>query len=132
METVWPRFVARLWAMAVVAFILITYGPTMKPRERSERKPMPRHSLRDPGYRRFAWRRYWRLMRAMALVAVLAVPIALGGLSLAHGALPLHLAIAVGLAVFFSLILAAALMGLVFLSSGSGHDEEVSERLEDR
>lgn len=93
--------------------------------------PGPRHSLEDPSYRRFAWGRYWRLMRGMALFALLAVPVALAGLYMAGGSMPLHMGIAVGLAVFFSVMLAAALMGLVFLSSGSGHDEEVSERFED-
>jgi len=100
-----------------------------------ERKPMARpdarHSLEDPSYRRFAWRRYWRLMRGMTVFALAAVVVALGALYWFGGAMPLHMAIAVGLAVFFSLLMAAALMGLVFLSSGSGHDEEVSERFED-
>lgn len=91
---------------------------------------MPRHSLEDPGYRAFAWGRYWRVMRAMTLLALAAVPVSLGLLYLADGALPLHLGIAVGLAVFFSIVLGAALMGLVFLSSGSGHDEAVNEPFE--
>jgi uncharacterized protein (DUF2062 family) len=95
--------------------------------QRTGRKPMPRHSLDDPGYRRFAWARYWRLMRWMALVAALAVPVALGWLAWAGGELELHMAISVGLAVFFSLMLGAALMGLVFLSSGTGHDEAVTD-----
>jgi len=111
------------------------YGRADHPTRIAERKAMPgpdtRHSLRDPSYRRFAWGRYWRLMRGMAIFALAAVVVALGALYWFGGAMPLHMAIAVGLAVFFSLLMAAALMGLVFLSSGSGHDEEVSERFED-
>jgi uncharacterized protein (DUF2062 family) len=107
------------------------YGRDDHSTRAAERKPMARHSLDDPGYRRFAWARYWRLMRGMTMFAAAAVVVALGGLYWFGGAMPLHMAIAVGLAVFFSLLLAAALMGLVFLSSGSGHDEEVNERFEE-
>lgn len=88
---------------------------------------MPRHSLDDPGYRQFAWGRYWRVMRWMTLVAALAVPVALAWIAWAGGELELHMGISVGLSVFFSLVLGAALMGLVFLSSGTGHDEAVIE-----
>jgi hypothetical protein len=93
-----------------------------------ERKAMPRQSLDDPGYRAFAWARYWRILRGMTVLALVAVPVSLGALYWGGGAFPLHMGIAVGLAVFFSLLLGAALMGLVFLSSGSQHDEEAGER----
>ena len=33
--------------------------------------------------------------------------------------------------VFFSVLLGAALMGLVFLSSGTGHDEQIQDFSED-
>jgi hypothetical protein len=33
--------------------------------------------------------------------------------------------------VFFTVLLAATLMGLVFLSSGSGHDEDVRDRFDE-
>ncbi len=88
-------------------------------------------SLEDPAYRRFAWRRYRRLLWWMTGVAILSALAALLVLALAEGALPLHFAIAVGLSVFFSVLLAAALMGLVFLSSGTGHDETAGERFEE-
>lgn len=92
---------------------------------------MTPQGLDDPRYRAFAWARYWRVMRAMTIVSLAAVPVALGFLWYASGPMPLHMGIAVGLAVFFSLLLGAALMGLVFLSSGSGHDEAVIDRIGD-
>lgn len=92
---------------------------------------MTKHSLDDPGYRAFAWARYWRLLRGMTVFALIAVPVSLGILYAVGGPMPLHMGVAVGLAVFFSLLMGAALMGLVFLSSGSGHDEQVNERFED-
>ena len=41
-----------------------------------------------------------------------------------------HFFIATGLGIAFAMLLMSALMGLVFLSSGTGHDESVSD-LED-
>lgn len=90
----------------------------------------PQPSLSDPDYRRFAWRRYLQILGWMFLVAVATVAAALWWLHSKIGALPLHLAIGTAIGVGLSVMLAAALMGLVFLSSGTGHDEAVKE-LED-
>ncbi len=87
-------------------------------------------TLNDPDYCRFAWRRYRRLLGWMTMVAAVSAMIALIVLYLAEGGLPLHFGIAVTLAVFFTVLLTAALMGLVFLSSGTGHDETVVEPLD--
>ena len=87
--------------------------------------------LDEPDYAAFAWARYRRLMRWMALVAPLAVIAALGGLWAMNGPIPIHMMIATILGVFFAVMLMAALMGLVFLSSGTGHDEAVDETLKD-
>ena len=81
--------------------------------------------LDDPGYARFAWGRFRRLLGWMALASALAALAALGGLRWATGPMPLHMVIASLLGVFFAVFLAATLMGLVFLSSGSGHDDRI-------
>ena len=81
--------------------------------------------LSDPEYAAFAWRRYRRLLRWMTLAALAAVIVALAGLRWAKGPLPIHLMIATALGVFFSVMMAAVLMGLIFLSDGTGHDESV-------
>lgn len=88
--------------------------------------------LSDPDYARFAWARYRRLMWWMALVSVAATGIGLGTLWYMRGPLPiLFLAFTAG-GIFFSVLLAAALMGLVFLSSGTGHDEQIQDFSEDQ
>jgi len=86
----------------------------------------PRGSLSDPDYAAFAWRRYRRLMAWMTLVAAGAVAGALIYLKMALGTLPWQIALATVAGVGLSVLLAAALMGLVFLSSGTGHDQDVA------
>ncbi|MGK6321111.1 hypothetical protein [Sphingomonas sp. DT-204] len=85
----------------------------------------PSGGLDDPDYAAFAWARYRRLLGWMALVAAMAAGVAVAVLSWWIGPLPIHVAIATALGVGFTILMAAALMGLVFLSSGTGHDEEV-------
>lgn len=87
--------------------------------------------LDEPEYAAFAWARYRRLMRWMALVALLAVVVSLTALWWMTGPIPIHMLIATILGVFFAVMLMAALMGLVFLSSGTGHDEAIDDRPED-
>jgi hypothetical protein len=79
-----------------------------------------------------AWARYRRLMKGMALVSLLAVVGALGWLRFTMGeALTSHRNIATAAGVGLSVMLGAALMGLVFLSSGSGHDEAIDDPFKD-
>ncbi|MHA6721374.1 hypothetical protein [Sphingomonas sp. RS2018] len=81
--------------------------------------------LDDPAHAAFVWARFRRIMRWMALASALA---AIGAVALLWhmvGPLPIHMAIATALGVGLSILLAAALMGLMFMSSGSGHDEAV-------
>ncbi|MDZ3832422.1 MAG: hypothetical protein U0S50_11480 [Sphingopyxis sp.] len=81
---------------------------------------------------RIAWARYRRLMRGMALVSLFAVIVALCWLRFTIGdALTIHMIIATTAGVGLSVLLGAALMGLVFLSSGSGHDEAIEDPFED-
>lgn len=84
-------------------------------------------ALDDPEYAAFAWARYKRLMRGMALFSLAATALCLGLLRYMIGPLTIHMYIATSAGVFLSCLLAAALMGLVFLSSGSGHDEAIDD-----
>lgn len=88
---------------------------------------VPASALDDPEYAAFAWRRYKRLMAWMAGASLVATVGCLYLLQTLIGDIPIHMLIATSLGVFVSVMLASALMGLVFLSAGSGHDESVKE-----
>ncbi len=92
---------------------------------------MSRPDLDDPVYAKFAWGRFRKLMIWMMLASAAATGAGLWLLHAMIGPIPLHMAIATGLGVFLTVLLAAALMGLVFLSSGTGHDETIRDPFED-
>jgi hypothetical protein len=87
--------------------------------------------LDDPEYSAFAWDRYWRLMRGMFAFTLLITAFALTAFWWTNGFLSIHFYIATAGAIIFSMMLMAGLMGLVFLSSGSGHDESVEDPFEE-
>lgn len=87
-------------------------------------------TLEDPDYAAHAWGRYRRLMAWMVLASTAAVLLGLGALWLIVGPVPWPMLLWTALGIFFSVLLAAALMGLVFLSSGSGHDETILDPFE--
>jgi|LULE01.1.fsa_nt_gb hypothetical protein len=92
-------------------------------------KPSP---LDNRDTSKVAWARYRRLMRGMSIVSLLAVVGALSWLRFTMGeALTIHMMIATAAGVGLSVMLGAALMGLVFLSSGSGHDESIDDPFKD-
>lgn len=88
---------------------------------------VPPSALDDPEYAAYAWRRYKRLMLWMASASLTATVGCLYLLSWMIGDIPIHMLIATSLGVFISVMLASALMGLVFLSAGSGHDDSVKD-----
>src|SRR5215212_4203688 len=103
------------------------------PTPQRQREAMPRH---DPVPRRrskmeveraaLAWGQYWRTMRWMVLVAILTVALSLFYLWRSGAPLPLHLVIATIGGVGLTVLVGTGLMGLVFLSNRSGHDEEAA------
>ena len=92
---------------------------------------MPRSPLDDPRVAQFAWARYRRLMRWMMLVTVTLVVGAMVALYRSNGAISVHFYIATAAGIGFAMLLMSALMGLVFLSNGTGHDEAISDLLEE-
>lgn len=74
---------------------------------------------------RLHWRRFRRLLVFMLAIAVIAVGTALWMLHRDGVVMHLHFVIAMGLGITVSLLLAGVLMGLVFLSANSGHDDAV-------
>lgn len=81
-----------------------------------------------------AARRFWRLMTVVALVALLAIGAALFYAYATGAPLRLHFVLAMSLGIGLTLLLAGALMGLLFFSARSGHDEAAFDRddLDDR
>lgn len=88
----------------------------------------PRDRLSDPYYAAPAWDRDRRLMRWIAV----AVALALGWLWTQGVLASVHIVIASALGVGGSVLLAATLIGTVFLSSGARHDGDASESMGQR
>jgi RsiW-degrading membrane proteinase PrsW (M82 family) len=86
---------------------------------------MPAHDPIPPSIQRTAeaWARYKKLMSWMAIVAVVAVLLALIYLKSSGGPVPIHMMIATIAGVGFSVLLGTGLMGLVYFSNNSGHDD---------
>ena len=92
---------------------------------------MPRHDPiphRKPDYERaaVAWERYKRMMKWMVLAAAVTVALSLLYLWRSGGPLPLHMVIATIAGVGLTVLVGTGLMGLVFLSNRSGHDDEAA------
>ena len=67
-----------------------------------------------------------RLPGSLGITTVVVI-IALTAIYLQVGMVSAHFFIATGLGIAFAMLLMSALMGLVFLSSGTGHDESISD-----
>jgi hypothetical protein len=92
---------------------------------------IPRSPLDDPRLAAFAWARFRRLMWFMLAITVTMVIGALVLLYRENGLVSIHFYIATALGIGFAMLLMSALMGLVFLSSGTGHDDSVVDPLAD-
>jgi multidrug transporter EmrE-like cation transporter len=92
---------------------------------------MPRHDpipRRQADYERaaVAWARYKRLMKWMVAVAIVVVGLSLLYLKQSGAPMPLHMVVATVAGVGLTILVGTGLMGLVFLSHRSGHDEEAA------
>lgn len=90
---------------------------------------VPPSPLDDPQNAAHAWARYLRIMRWMMVATVALVAVAVIVLYRSNGMVSIHFYIAAALGIGFTMLLASALMGLVFLSSGTGHDESIVDPL---
>ncbi|WP_088181722.1 hypothetical protein [Sphingobium sp. Z007] len=90
-----------------------------------------KQALDDPQIAATAWARFRRIMAWMALGGAICVGLALLFLYWWAGQLPIHMTIATILGVWLTFMLGTGLMALTFLSSGTGHDEQVTDRLKD-
>ena len=86
--------------------------------------PIPRRSRADPERAVAAWDHYRRTTGWMAALAAICAVLSLLYLHQTGETLRLHLVIATILGVGLTMLVGTALMGLVFYSSRSGHDDE--------
>lgn len=92
-------------------------------------------NLDNPEYAGLAWARYRRIFGIVAGFAILSAIVAVVALYISIGEFQLHASIAMAIGIGLSVLLGGALMGLIFMSSGTGHDErsrDATERERDR
>ena len=92
---------------------------------------IPESPLDDPDKAAFAWARYRRLMRWMLAFTLTVVVVAVVLLYRSNGFVSVHFYIATALGIGAAMLLTSALMGLVFLSAGTGHDDAIINPLDD-
>lgn len=90
------------------------------------------NGLDDPDYARFAWKRFRRILYAMVAVGAIAAAVAIHLLGQVYGPLGWVAVLATIGGVVGSVAMAGALMGLAFMSSGTGHDAAVDAFVADQ
>ena len=83
--------------------------------------------LDDPETAAFAWARYRRMMRLMLFITIGVVIIAVALLYDGESSASVFFYIATAVGIGMTMLLTSALMGLVFLSNASGHDQTVTD-----
>lgn len=86
-----------------------------------------RSPLDDSRTAAFAWKRWRRMMALMAAVTALTIAAAFLWFGMGDEPVSVHFYIATALGIGVMMLLTGALMGLVFLSHGTGHDDAVGE-----
>jgi hypothetical protein len=71
-------------------------------------------------------RRFWRIFRLLALLSILIAAIAVVLVARGDPTVHIHMLIATALGIGLTVLLGTGLMTLVFISSSSGHDEQVT------
>lgn len=90
-----------------------------------------RSLLDDPRTAQFAWERYRRVMRWMMLTTVTMVIGAMVALYRSNGLVPVHFYVVAAMGIGFVMLLMSAVMGLLFLSSGTARADAITNSLED-
>ena len=85
-----------------------------------------------PSPRLSTLRKFRRIMRWMALFSIAVAALAVFLVARGDEGVHIHMLIATALGAGLSVLLAGALMSLVFLSANSGHDDQVSRVEEDQ
>ncbi|MEO8176063.1 MAG: hypothetical protein ABI626_05325 [Sphingomicrobium sp.] len=95
--------------------------PSTEPRADRHPRPDP-----VPGSRLSILRRFRRIMKWMALFAIVIAAIAVLLVARGDSGVHIHMLIATALGVGLTVLLGAGLMTLTFLSSSSGHDDQAT------
>ena len=90
--------------------------------------PLPDRPIANP----HAWARYRRIMRWMTVLALACVGVTLAYFRFGGAPVSINMMIAGSLGVFLTVMVGTGLMSLVFLSAGSGHDDEVADPFDER
>ncbi|MXP10827.1 hypothetical protein [Pseudoblastomonas halimionae] len=85
-------------------------------------KPSPLDETQNSAY---AWARYRLMMKRLGMLTVAIVVVALFALWKTGEAASIHFYIATAIAISGVMLVTGALMGLIFLSNGTGHDESI-------
>ena len=88
-------------------------------------------ALDDPRVAESAWTRFRRLMKWMAFWGAICVALVLGYLYWIGTPMPIHMIIATSAGIWCTFMLGTGLMSLAFLSSGTGHDEQIEDLLKE-
>ncbi len=88
-------------------------------------------ALDDPQIAAIAWARFYAILRWMTGIALIASALGVWIMEVSVGDVGWVLRIMVFIGVFVAVMLMAALMGLVFMSHGTGHDEAVVDPFEE-
>ena len=87
--------------------------------------------LDDPEHAAHAWGRFRRILYWNLIVSGVAALCGLIALRWLAGPVPWFMALMTVLGIFLTVACAALLMGLVFMSSGTGHDAAVDHKMPD-
>ena len=88
--------------------------------------PVPRRNAPDYERAAAAWARYFRIMRWMALASIVTVLLSLIWLKSFGDPVPVQMVIATIAGVGLTVLVGTGLMGLIFVSNRSGHDDEAN------
>ncbi len=89
--------------------------------------PPPPSGLDDAAHAAHAWRRFRRILGGAFLVGAMAAAVAVWLVGRSYGPLGWMATLSITGGVVGSVVMAGALMGLAFMSSGVGHDAAVGE-----
>lgn len=85
--------------------------------------------LDDPEHAAHAWGRFRRILMWNMIVSAVAALLGLIALGYLAGPVPWFMALMTVIGIFLTVACAALLMGLVFISAGTGHDGAVDNNL---